>query len=165
MSEASRRAARSAGRGGQPNALFVVAAAERLPRELLGVADELTIQFPWGSLLRGALAVDEAAANGIVSILRPGACATVTLSITPRDGLTLASLDEPGAAGDLADRWACLGLEVASVAPATADELRATGSTWAKRLAAGRQRPAWRFTLRRVDGRSAASQDAPPIGR
>jgi 16S rRNA (adenine(1408)-N(1))-methyltransferase len=165
MAEASRRAARSAGHGGQPNALFVVAAAERLPRELLGVADELSIHFPWGSLLRGALAVDGAAANGIVSILRPGACAIVTVSITPRDGLAVASLDAPGAAHDLAHRWACLGLQVASVAPATLEEVRATASTWGKRLAAGRQRPAWRFTLRRVDGGAAASQDAPPIGR
>ncbi len=57
MAEASRRAARPAARGGVANALFVVAAAERPPIELLGIADEVTINFPWGSLLRGALAM------------------------------------------------------------------------------------------------------------
>ena len=62
MAEASRRAARPAARGGVSNALFVVAAAERPPMELLAIADELTINFPWGSLLRGALGIDDAAA-------------------------------------------------------------------------------------------------------
>ena len=47
-----------------PNALFVVAAAERVPAELHGLADELTILFPWGSLLRGALALDERRRGG-----------------------------------------------------------------------------------------------------
>jgi 16S rRNA (adenine(1408)-N(1))-methyltransferase len=165
MAEASRRATRPPTRGGLPNALFVVAAAERLPRELFGVADELTILFPWGSLLRGALAIDEAAAQGIVSLLRPGAWVTVTVSMTPRDGLALASLDAPGAGRDLAERWACLGLDLASLAPSTAEELQATWSTWARRLGAGQARPAWRFTLRRRGPGNTASQDALPIGR
>ena len=64
MAKSSRRAARPVSHGGVPNALFVVAAAERPPTELLSIADELTINFPWGSLLRGALAFDDAAARG-----------------------------------------------------------------------------------------------------
>jgi 16S rRNA (adenine(1408)-N(1))-methyltransferase len=36
MAEASRRAGRTPGRGGLPNALFVVGAAEALPRSWLG---------------------------------------------------------------------------------------------------------------------------------
>jgi 16S rRNA (adenine(1408)-N(1))-methyltransferase len=55
MSEASRRAARKPGKGGLPNALFVVAAAESLPCELDGLVDAVTIQLPWGSLLRSVL--------------------------------------------------------------------------------------------------------------
>ncbi len=46
IAEASRRAAAKPGRGGLPNALFVVAAAEALPRELDGVADLVTAHFP-----------------------------------------------------------------------------------------------------------------------
>ncbi len=63
MAEASRRAAGPARRGGVSNALFVVASAEALPPELDGVADLVTIHLPWGSLLRGALALDEAVAS------------------------------------------------------------------------------------------------------
>ena len=53
-----RRDARPPARGGRPNALFVVAAAEAPPRELIGLADEVRILFPWGSLLRGVLGQD-----------------------------------------------------------------------------------------------------------
>ena len=148
MAEASRRAARAATRGGLPNALFVVAAAERLPPELIGAADEVTINFPWGSLLRGALALDETVASGIVSLLRRGASLTTYLSLTDRDGLALPSLDEPGEAEALADRWACHGLRLESVCRAGADELAATGSSWARRLGAGTAgRPAWKIRL------------------
>lgn len=149
MAEASRRAARPATRGGLSNAIFVVASAERPPTELVGMADELTIQFPWGSLLRGVLAVDQAAAQGIASLLRPGARATAFVSIAPRDGLALAPLDEPDAAVALASRWACHGLRLESLRAATAEEVKATGSSWARRLWAGALpgRPAWRVAL------------------
>lgn len=161
MAQASRRAARPAPRGGLPNALFVVAAAERLPAELLGIADELTILFPWGSLLRGTLAMDGTAASGIATLLQPGACLTAFVSVTARDGLALASLDEPGAIHALANRWACHGLRLEAVGPASAAEVMATGSTWARRLRAGAQvgRPAWRLTLRRGSVGSGRADD------
>ena len=152
MAETSRRAARPASRGGLPNALFVVAAAEQPPEELLAVADELSIDFPWGSLLRGSLALDAAAASGIAALLRPGACLTAVVSVTARDGLTLASLDEQEATENLASRWARQGLRLETVRQVTIDELATTGSTWARRLGAGRDRPAWRLTLRRGEG-------------
>ncbi len=158
MAEVSRRAARRTGRGGLLNAIFVVASAERPPAELLGVADELTILFPWGSLLRGALAVDETAAAGIASLLRPGGSVTAFVSIAARDGLGLEPLDEPGAIESLASRWACHGLRLEAISPASADELNATGSSWARRLQAGVKpgRPAWRLTLRHA---SAAARE------
>jgi 16S rRNA (adenine(1408)-N(1))-methyltransferase len=149
MGEASRRAAKPAAKGGLPNALFVVAAAERTPPELRGVADELTIQFPWGSLLRGALALDDAAARGIAALLSPGATATATVSIETRDGLDLPTLEDPGERRALAERWRCIGVDVCALRPATAVELRSMSSTWARRLAAGRDRTVWRLELER----------------
>ena len=58
MATASRRAAATPRRGGLPNALFVVAAIGALPRELDGLADVVTVHFPWGSLLRGLLGAE-----------------------------------------------------------------------------------------------------------
>ena len=145
MAEASRRAAKSLRKGGLPNALCVVAAAERLPPELIGVADELTIQFPWGSLLRGTLALDEAAAGGIAALLKPGARAIATFSVEERDGLDLPGLD----AAELAGRWCRFGLVTCDFRPATAAEMRSMTSTWGRRLGAGEDRCAWRLALRR----------------
>jgi 16S rRNA (adenine(1408)-N(1))-methyltransferase len=157
MAESSRRAARAVARGGLPNAMFVVAAAEQPPVELVGIADALTIYLPWGSLLRGALAIHEAAACGIVALLRPGGRATALISVTPRDGLGLASaLDEPGAREALADRWARHGLRLEAFCSATDAEIEGTGSSWARRLRAGRSRPVWRLELRRVTAPGAA---------
>jgi 16S rRNA (adenine(1408)-N(1))-methyltransferase len=141
MAEASGRASRR----GPENALFVVAAAEQLPQELRGVADELTVLFPWSSLLRGALALDGAAADGIASLLAPAGVATAIVSIEDHDGLELPRLDAAG----LGDRWRAHGLEVCELRRATADEIRSTGSTWARRLRADSQRTVWRIELER----------------
>jgi 16S rRNA (adenine(1408)-N(1))-methyltransferase len=148
MAESSRRAARPERRGGLPNVLFVVAAAECPPPELRAIAGEVTVLFPWGSLLRGALALSDAAAAGISNLLRPGGRVVAFVSITERDALGLQPLDAVEGEA-LARRWACHGLDLQAFEPATAAQIEATGSTWARRLDAGRERPAWRLELRR----------------
>ena len=162
MAESSLRAARSERRGGLPNALFVVAAAECPPDELAGIADELTILFPWGSLLRGILALDDAAAAGVARLVRAGGRVEAMVSITERDGLGLQPLCLEDRAR-IAVRWACHGLVLEEFAPAPPGQIAATGSTWARRLdasgarSAGRRpdktalapRPTWRLLLRR----------------
>lgn len=153
MAEASARAARPIGKGGLPNALFVVAAAERPPAELIGTADELTIRFPWGSLLRGALALDEEAANGIAALLAPTGRVEMLISVAAQDEGRLAI--PPITVADRADldaRWHRHGLCVAAFRAATAADVRTSGSTWSRRLLAGRaapEREVWRLVLRR----------------
>jgi 16S rRNA (adenine(1408)-N(1))-methyltransferase len=160
MAETSRRAARAPRRGGLPNALFVVAAAEHPPVGLAGVADELSIIFPWGSLLAGALALDPAAADGIASLVAPMGCVRILASIVDDDRLALAPLNPDDASG-LAARWSCHGLRLSSYRPATAAELDGSGSSWGRRLAAGRRRPTWRIELVKDDGTPERQRDAP----
>jgi 16S rRNA (adenine(1408)-N(1))-methyltransferase len=153
MAESSLRAARPIRRGGLPNALFVIAAAERPPDELCALAAEVTILFPWGSLLRGALAIDDRleAAAGIAGLVAPGGVVRALVSIDPRDGLAIPALASADRAG-LAARWACHGLTLTRFEPARIGEIDASGSSWARRLAAGRERRVWRLELRRIDG-------------
>ena len=156
MADASRRAARPAARGGRPNALFVVAAAEAPPIELAGSADEVRILFPWASLLRGVLGHDEGVARGIVRLLRPGGTVRALVSVARRDGLAdLTALDD-AAVSAVAQRLADHGLSLVEAVPATVDDVRATRSTWGRRLLAGDpDRSAWWFRLEanaRVDG-------------
>ena len=155
MAEVSRRAAASPSRGGAPNALFVVAAAEQPPAELLDVADEVTVQFPWGSLLRGALALDADAACGIAGLLAPGGSVHALISVAERDvrGTDLRPLT-PADRRAIAARWAAYGLTVDAFDIVTPEDVAATGSTWGRRLLSGRggevDRVVWRLDLRRI---------------
>ncbi len=63
LAETSAKAAKKPAKGGAPNALFVQAAIEDLPKELISVADEVHIHFPWGSLLRSVVLGDAALAG------------------------------------------------------------------------------------------------------
>jgi hypothetical protein len=154
MADSSRRAARTAGRGGLPNAAFVVAAAEALPPELAGRACRVTVNLPWGSLLRGALALDAAAADGIASLLAPGGSAELLLAPAERDRLPdVVDLSRRLDDGSLAAAWAARGLQLCVARPATPADLATLRTTWARRLRlteAGSDRRAWRVVLRRT---------------
>lgn len=153
MAEASRRAARPERKGGRPNALFLAAGAEALDPVLDGCADLVTVTLPWGSLLRGALALAEADVVTLAIARLPTRDGRVEmlLSVTPRDGIAgLPCLDQ-GAIVELAARWATHGLSLVQARRATENEVRASASTWAKRLLARQAgRDAWRLILRRL---------------
>jgi 16S rRNA (adenine(1408)-N(1))-methyltransferase len=133
------------------NVVLVAARAEELPPELDGIADAVTVHFPWGSLLTGVLDIDDSeVAAGLARITRPGAGVTVVLSVTERErplGLPLldASLERRLAAG-----YAAHGLALAEWRPASQQEIADTRSSWAKRLGVGKRRPAWLLRLIRV---------------
>jgi 16S rRNA (adenine(1408)-N(1))-methyltransferase len=135
MADVSRRAARSAARGGQPNALFVVAAIESPPVELVGRADLVTVRFPWRSLLRGTLGLEPRAMAGLASLAGSTGRLEALLSVEARDGLG----DLAGAARDearLSAAWAALGFELDELRLAEPEEVAASGSSWARRLGA-----------------------------
>jgi 16S rRNA (adenine(1408)-N(1))-methyltransferase len=136
MGPAARRAARP--KTLRPNALFVVASAESLPHELAGVADRVTVQFPWGSLLRGVIAGDGNVLDNLAMIAAPGAALTVLWSVVDRDRGRVGSV--PPRPSE--ERFGAAGFDVCEARPATAADVAAAGSTWAKRLRAGVDRPA-----------------------
>ncbi len=67
LEKISEKIYRKPAKGGAPNALFVQAAIEDLPAELDGVADEIHVHFPWGSLLRAV------ATGDVVAVAEPAA--------------------------------------------------------------------------------------------
>lgn len=131
------------------NALLVVARAEALPPELDGTVDGITVHFPWGSLLRGLLTADAAIASGLARVTRPGAVITALVSLTDREralGLPVPrSIDLPA----LTAAYRELALELGAWRPATASEVEAAHSSWAKRLGVPERRPAWLLRLER----------------
>src|SRR5690349_3100653 len=48
LAEYSAKVGKKPSRGGLPNVLYVLANAGALPEELTGLADVITINFPWG---------------------------------------------------------------------------------------------------------------------
>jgi 16S rRNA (adenine(1408)-N(1))-methyltransferase len=142
MGESSRRAFRGRDRLGLANAWFLVEAAESLPGPLAGVATLVTITMPWGSLLRGVLGLDGSVLRGIASIVAPAGRLEVVVSIAPSDNVEgFDRLDEHPWA-HIALAWRGVGFELVAVEQANAGDLRATRSSWARRLG---QRPVWRL--------------------
>jgi putative methyltransferase len=145
LSKASRKA--------PPNALYVIANALALPSELRGMASKVTINFPWGTLLTGLLDGEPILLEGLLAIARPGAALEIKLNAgaLSEAGYTLESggaqvrqaLYEGGFAvvGDL--QWL------------DGRGLRRCQTTWAKRLAYGRDPRA--VCLRAVLGSHATS--------
>jgi hypothetical protein len=93
---------------------------------------------------------------GVAELLAPGAEAVVLVSVVPRDGLPAIP-----AAGDLRGAYARHSLELVEVREATAEEITASRSSWAKRLRAGAARP---VTLLRAcrPARAASSAASAP---
>jgi 16S rRNA (adenine(1408)-N(1))-methyltransferase len=156
MAEASRRAARSPRKGGLDNARFVLAAAESLPAELAGRASLVTVLFPWGSLLRGCVGLDDAAACGVAGLVAPGGVLELLLAPAERDGLAGVPTSE-GAVIEAARRtFEAHGLEVVVARTATPAEIAGTGSSWARRLGvAGRRNGS--------NGSNGSSADRSPV--
>jgi hypothetical protein len=146
MQRASRLAARPVAKGGVPNACFVVAPAESLPRDLDGAADEVRVHLPWGSLLRGLVAGDPCIVEPLARLCADGAEVVALVSSIDRDRLPIRLPDDVVAAEPA---YAAAGLTLLEVRAALGDEIRAIGTTWTKRLAIGRGRPAFIVRLER----------------
>ena len=150
MANASRRAAARPSRGGRPNVVFAAEGVERLPADLDCLADLVTIRFPWGSLLRGALGLDRAVASNIARLVAPGGHLEIVLSIVERDRAAIGGSGAFGA-DDMARMthvFGSLGFELVETRRLTPNEIRATGSSWARRLRSDPARPVWRVVVR-----------------
>jgi 16S rRNA (adenine(1408)-N(1))-methyltransferase len=150
---------RQTSRKAPPNALYVVANALSLPGELAGVASLVTVNFPWGSLLAGLLEGEQAADQGLLSLLRPGAA----LEIRTNAGALAQFGCTPESGG--ARVWRVLreaGLEAAEPVRLSARELRQYPTTWARRLAYGRDPRA--VYLRAVSNRTHEDGQEQPTG-
>jgi 16S rRNA (adenine(1408)-N(1))-methyltransferase len=89
LREVSHRASRKPARGGVANVLFVRMALEDLPGPLAGLADRVTVIYPWGSLLRALVEPDERALRGLARLGRPGGSFEARLNRSAVDPLAL----------------------------------------------------------------------------
>ncbi len=133
MRETSWRASRKPQRGGAPNAWFVRAAVEALPDALDMIADEIHVQYPWGSLRGMLLEPDPDRLAHLARIGRRGAAFRFTLNLNADDLLGATEL-VVARDGHRADVYALAGFVIETV-----DVLNASPQTsWGKRLRDGR---------------------------
>jgi 16S rRNA (adenine(1408)-N(1))-methyltransferase len=118
-----------------PNLLYIIASAQALPHELHGLVSHITINFPWGSLLESLLNGDDRLLHGLESV----AGSSVGLDVRLNGG----ALAEQGwSLEDGSERifknltFAGWNLRKPDLLDSRA--LRVFPSTWAKRLAFGR---------------------------
>ena len=83
LEKISEKIHRRPAKGGLPNVLFIRAPIEALPPELDGVADEVHIHFPWGSLLRGVATGDETVLRNLRRVCAPGALLEIVIGLDP----------------------------------------------------------------------------------
>jgi 16S rRNA (adenine(1408)-N(1))-methyltransferase len=133
--DACRENLRESSRKASPNTLYVIANALTFPGELGGMASKVTINFPWGSLIMGLLDGEPMLLEGLHAIARPGAMLEIRLNAgaLTEAGHTLES-------GGVRMRQALAegGFDVHELVRLDARELRQCHTTWAKRLAYGR---------------------------
>jgi hypothetical protein len=117
------------------NTLFVIANGLNLPPELYCLASHITINFPWGSLLEGLLVDDSALMAGLIRVSRPNASLEVRLN---GGALAEVSWSLEDGADRIREVLAVNGFAMRSPVTLAARELKSLPTTWAKRLAFGR---------------------------
>lgn len=142
MRESSHRAVR---RLRLDNVLFVASDAARFLEAVAGRVDELTVHFPWGSLLSGALGADAPLASTLACAVRTGGTLRIVTSTSARDARGTLTIDPDRVTG----AFEGCGLTTVAARHAVAAEIAATRSSWAKRLRQTHDRQTWLFAFRR----------------
>ena len=140
LEKISEKIHRKPAKGGAPNVLFIQAAVEDLPSELNGVADEVHVHFPWGSLLRAVATGEIAVLENLRRICAPGALLEVVIGLDPvrdqteieRHGLTPLSIEFIDK--QLTLKYQAAGFETIERGILAASEWPEFNTSWAKRL-------------------------------
>ncbi len=140
LEKISEKIHRKASKGGLPNVLFLQSSVEDLPSELNGVADEVHVHFPWGSLLRAVATGDNEVLQNLRRVCSAGALLEVVIGLdSERDRtemvrLGLETISAAHIDSVLVSRYEDAGFEVLETGALPASEWSRLQTSWAKRL-------------------------------
>ncbi|MFL6467699.1 MAG: methyltransferase domain-containing protein [Pyrinomonadaceae bacterium] len=146
LEKPSMKATRNTKKGGLPNVMFVQAAIEFLPDEFAGVADEIHIHFPWGSLLRSVTIGETNVLNSLRQIAAAGGLLEIVIGVDPeRDKNELLRLDIPDLTlsyfkNSLSSRYNAAGFETVEIRQLSHSEWSSLETSWARKLSSGSDR-------------------------
>jgi len=147
LEKISEKIHRKPAKGGAPNVLFVQTAIEDLPAELDGVANEVHVHFPWGSLLRAVAKGDVDVLRSLRRICVANALLEVVIGIDPErdrselERLGLERLSLEFIDNVLAANYTAAGLQIIERGILAASEWPHLETSWAKRLQGNEHRP------------------------
>jgi len=142
----SERIHRRPEKGGAPNVLFIQSTVEELPTELDGVANEVHIHFPWGSLLAAVMTGRQDVLANVRRICTVGALLEIVLGLDPvRDAaelerLEITPIDIPFIDRVLGPLYLSSGFSIVERGILPGVEWSKFHTTWAKRLKSRKER-------------------------
>ncbi len=140
LEKPSMKATRKPNKGGLPNVMFVQAAIEDLPEEFDGVADEIHIHFPWGSLLRAVANGEGAALRSLRKIAAPNSILEIVIGVDPDrdraelDRLGIQDLSDQYLGSILTDNYRASGFEIKEHGEMERSAWAKLESSWARKL-------------------------------
>ena len=146
LEKPSMRATRKPNKGGLPNAMFVQAAVEFIPEEFAGVADEIHIHFPWGSLLRTVACGESAILASLRKVAATDCQLEIVIGVEPErdrselERLNIPELDPTYFENTLAPRYNAAGFETVEIRQLNRDEWARIETSWARKLSSGSNR-------------------------
>lgn len=140
LEKVSEKIHRKPAKGGAPNVLFVSAAVEELPAELDGIANEVHVHFPWGSLLRAFASGDVTVLQAVRRICYREALLEVVIGLDPqRDRTEIVRLGIEAPSLDFIDdvlgpKYRIAGFEITERGRISGSDWPEFKSAWGKRL-------------------------------
>jgi len=140
LEKISEKIHRKPNKGGAANVLFIQAAVESLPSELDGVANEVHVHFPWGSLLKAVATGDVEVLKQIRRVCARDALFEVVLGLDPErdateiDRLGLSTLTIESIDARLSPIYLQAGFEITERGILPASEWPEFKTSWAKKL-------------------------------
>ncbi len=140
LAKVSAKIYRKPAKGGLANVLFVQAAVENLPAELDGVADEIHVHFPWGSLLRAVATGDAEVLGNLRRVCAPGCLLEVVIGVDPaRDRAEIERLGLPELSPSylktvLAQKYSAAGFDVTETGALSPADWSQLQTSWARKL-------------------------------
>jgi hypothetical protein len=129
-----------------PNALFLQSSVEELPPELDGVADEVHIHFPWGSLLAAVAAGDEKILRNLRRVCAKDALLEIIIGLDPArdraeiERLGISPLTVEFIDSELRSQYRDAGFEIIERGALPSSRWAKLETSWAKRLGGNRNR-------------------------
>ena len=142
----SRKITKKPEKGGLDNVIFVHANTDELPNELNSIADEVQINFPWGSLLEGIILGSTSTIKNIKKITKENGYLKITLTYNEKydDSFkikkNLPNLTQNYLNNNLKPLVSKHGIEFKNIRKLNYEEKNKTTSPWGKKILSNRNR-------------------------